>query len=349
MPAVPPSVAARVAPALPDAPLAGLELSRLDCLQLGAMFSTEGIPGYGASYLRVVQDSKLDQVVRRLVADPVFRTALKLPNEFSVEELPLMAGDVEGELYVCNVPSDVVWATILFINQTWGRAHGIAYRTSVAHQTPDEFREMLGRFQFAGPDIERIMAARAAHAESADAVFDALLSQSVLFASGLEERKKRTAQDAEQEAAQDTDPDAPGPSDRAPGPGAPPVQIPAARQASNDAIATEVCAEIAARLRGEWGEQGMAELCTNVRRALDDFTSKGISVNEMTGFTQANVFNTSVALSVVFAYTLFGPFTGNEYARRLVDALIMREAPSGASSEPEDEAAPEPDPVPAQE
>jgi len=336
MPPVPSAVAARVSGALPDAPLRNVELSRLDCIQLGAMFSTDGIPGYGASYLRVVYESKLYTVVSRLLEDDVFRAALKVPEGFSLDALPLMAGDVEGELYVCNVPADVVWAAILFITQTWGKQHGITIRASVANQSQAEFCEMLGRLNFSRADVDRIMAARAEHAESVDAVFDALVHQSALLAAAVEQDRTRPPPASVPSDAAPPDPDAAGPSGSADQPG-PPPQIPPSRQASNDKIAQEVCDALAERLQGTWGEQGITDLSANVCRALADFTSKGISISEMTGYTQANVFNTSVALAVVFAYTIFGSFENNEYARRVVDALAMREAPTGAAPAPEQE------------
>ncbi len=327
-PAVRADVARRIDGKVNESAFDDLNITRLDCMQLGSMFSTEGIPGYGASVLRVVQDSVLHGVMARLLADPGFCAALSVEHSFSLEALPLMAGDVPGEMYMLNVPSDVVWATLIFIMKIWGKAYGMTFAMSVAHKTDAEYEEMLARFNYPQPDIDAILAARKKNPEGVDTVFDVIIRQSALFAATVKEHRTKLP----------ADPDVPAPAD--PVESEPPQDAPPEpRRVPNDEIADEVCREITAR-------RAHPDLCVGVRHTLDELTEKGMNISDMDRFTQSRFFESNVAGAVVFAYTLFGGPENNPYFARAIDALVVPETVSdegcaGDCAAPADDRQPE--------
>lgn len=312
-------------------------VTRLDCIRLGKMFSTEGIPGYGASVLRVVQGTALHIVMEKLLQDFGFRGALNLDADFALDALPTMPGDVPGETFIVNVPSDIVWASLAFIMNTWGSQYGLTFVTSVAQRTHDELATMLARLDFFPDDIDKILAARKEKPDGVDAVFDALFRQSALLALVVNRQSRREyVPPAPQEHA-------PAPDEGCSSAHAPPEpeteQDPPPRQITNEEIAEEVCALIVDRHASSGNQDIVRELCKSVRACMKEYAAKDMHIAEMDAFIQSNSMASGVAVAVVFAYTMFGK-ENNAYMDNIINALIT--APPSEADDP----APQSDPSP---
>lgn len=324
-----------------------------NCAELGSMYSTDGIPGYGASFLRVVQNSPLFVVLCMLTEDVGFRTALGIPEAFSLFDLPTMVDPVTKVPYVVNVQADIVWAALAFIHNTWGVKYGLTMTLNVSEMPDAEFYQLLGRMQITPKDTEDIMTHRKAHPEAVNTVFNALIRQSALLAAVVAKDKQRKEVVVPRPEDLPSVPESAPEDPAATGDANPSEEVVVvapddeasdhaigneSRKISNAEIADELCDYVMRRANANvvFSEDNAQHFCEVIRQTLHELTEAGTIIAEMDPYSQANMIGSSSALTIAFAYTLLSA-ENNAYLERLVDALLL-------VSEPDEQADDEPGP-----
>ncbi len=308
-----------------------VQMSKTDFMQLGRMYSTAGMPGYGGSLMRVVAHSPLFFLLKMLLDDPGFRVGVNAHEHFDLLSLPTMADPELDVLYVVNVPSDMVWAALAFAVGHWGKQYGVGVLRYASQMDEAEFVQFLGRFQYVETDERAILAARRDSPAAVNAVYDALLRSSALLAVVVKNQSQvETDVGKRKQDPNPADlPDAPsGPVDNEPPPYVPEDEQkppkPELRQISNGEVADELCAFIAKRSERapEPMHQNIEGFCQTVRRTMAEFEKNGLHVAEMDGYTQGKYLESGAAQAVAMAYTL-GSAERNPFLLRLVDAFLL--------------------------
>jgi hypothetical protein len=302
-----------------------LTVTREDCMALGRMYNTDGIKGYASSVLRVVRNSPLFAVMIMLVDDPGFRAALGIGDEgLNLLELPVFV-DANETVYACDVPADVVWASVAFIQNTWGVKYGIAAKFDPAAMSDYDFEHFVARLKFAPEDEQAVLAARKTAPDAVNTVFCALVRQSALFGSAVQKH-------AAANAAPPVDLlDLPSAPQDPPGePSEQPVserqELPESRQISNAAIAEEVCLVIRDRCArsGRFAPHHADHFCETVRNTLKALETEngGVHIAQMDGYAQGTMLATNSAMAITFAFTLMSG-NNNPFLNNLIDAYLM--------------------------
>lgn len=309
-----------------------VQMSRTDYMQLGRMYSTEGMPGYGGSLMRVVANSPLFFLLKMLLDDPGFRVGVSAHEHFDLLSLPTMEDPELDVLYVVNVPADMVWAALAFAVGHWGKQYGVGVLRYASQMDEAEFVQFLGRFQYVEADERAILAARRDAPAAVNTVYDAILRSAALLAVVVKNQSQVETDVGKRQPDPSDLPDAPaGPVDNEPPPYVPEDEQkqpkPELRQISNEEVADELCVFITKRSERapEAMRQNVAGFCQTVRRTLAEFEKNGLHVAEMDGYTQGKYLESGAAQAVAMAYTL-GSAERNPYLLRLVDAFLLVDA-----------------------
>ncbi len=308
-----------------------VQLTKTDFMQLGRMFSTDGIPGYGASMLRVVAASPLFYLLKMLLDDPGFCVGLSVPEHFDLLSLPTMRDNELDVTFVMNVPADMVWAALAFAVEYWGKSYGVGALRYTSQMDEAEFIQFLGRFQYIPADEQAIVNARRTAPEAVNTVYDALLRSSALLAVVVKNQSKVSDNVGDRPACDD-------PNDLPDVPTEPPAddedladaeekpKKPVLRQLTNEEVADELCAFILSR--SERAPEAMRDnaprFCQTVRKLLGEFAKNGLNVAEMDGFTQGKYLESGAAQAVAMAYTMCSA-EHNPYLVNVIDTFLLAE------------------------
>lgn len=323
-----------------------VQVTRTDFMQLGTMYSTDGMASYGGSLMRVVLQSPLFYVLKMLLDDPGFRVGVAVHEHFDLLALPTMADKHLGVTYVVNVPADMVWAALAFIVCHWGKEYGVGLLRYTSEMNAAEFAQFLGRFQYTPDDVQAITEARCRDPAAVNAVYDAILRSSALLAVVVKKQSAPPINVGDRDPAMPGDlPDAPsGPVADASEAESEPAKeetphVP--RRITNEEAAEELCAFIVRR--SESAPEAMRKnapfFCETVRATLAEFTQKGVNLAEMDAFTQGKHLEAGAALAVSMAYTLCS-LNRNPYLVQLIDLLLMARTPAPGEPDPDWDAAP---------